>query len=294
MSPSSRAKKFGSLQRELSFFKDAADYNLSRFPRLYLFVERFRSWVNWDKRIYLSFVRRGDVVLDIGANVGAHAVFFSHMVGPRGKVFAFEPLPPNIKDLRQTVRRRSRTPNIELLEMAVGNPGPSRRTVAISVPGTDLTQASLQPQSVQSWAAQQGVRHYDVVLTALDAEGEVRDLPSIEFIKIDVEGGELDVIKGGSQTIRRHLPLIYCEVYEKWLASFGYTPRKLFEYLGSLGYTGARVISGGVVYAISLDEACDPDLFTTSSDVLFFGDKHRSLVDSFDRRYRGEGHDNPA
>ena len=77
--PSVQNKRLGSLQRELPFFKEFLDYRLTRYPRLYLFVERFRDWINWDKRIYLSFVRRGNIVLDIGANVGTHAVFLSHL-----------------------------------------------------------------------------------------------------------------------------------------------------------------------------------------------------------------------
>ena len=91
-----RDQRFGTLQRDLPFLKDVIDYRLTKYPRLYLFIERFRSWVNWDKRVYLSFVQRGDNVLDVGANVGAHALFLSRLVGEQGRVLAFEPLPPNV------------------------------------------------------------------------------------------------------------------------------------------------------------------------------------------------------
>lgn len=283
--PSLRNQRLGSLQRELPFVKDVLDYRLTAYPRLYLLVERFRGWINWDKRIYLSFVRRGDVVLDVGANVGSHAVFLSHLVRDGGKVFAFEPLTPNVDALKETIRRRSRISNIRIFQTAVGNPGRAPNDVVISVPGDDLTQASLRLQAAGSWQGKSSVREYTVSLTSLDAESEVQSLAAVDFIKIDVEGGELDVLRGAAKTIRRHHPLIYCELYEKWAASFGYTPADLIEFIRSLGYTGGRAISKGAAYALSLNGDSPSGMFETSSDVLFFTERHRHLVDVFDRRY---------
>lgn len=281
----SRNQRLGSMQRELPLLKDILDYRLAGFPRLYLFVEGFRGWINWDKRIYLSFVRSGDIVLDVGANVGTHSVFFSHIVGPQGRVLAFEPLPPNIDSFRETVRRRSRNHNIQVFQLAVGSGEAVGRDVTISAPGNDLTQASLRRHGTGSWSEQKEVTEYTASSTSLDTDREVQTLPSIDFVKIDVEGGELDVWKGAAQTFRRHHPLVYCEVYEKWASSFGYTPNDLIAFARSLGYTGGRAISKGAVHALALDKNPPSGLFDTSSDVLFFTEKHRSAVDAFDRRY---------
>jgi len=280
-----RNRPLGSFQRELPFFKDVLDYRLAGYPRLSLLVEHLREWINWDKRVYLSFVRRGDIVIDVGANVGTHALFLSHLVRDDGRVLAFEPLEPNVAALRKTIARRSRIPNIAVFQMAVGNPGKVRDEVVISAPGDDLTQASLRLQRAGSWEQQTSLREYKVCLTSLDAEYEVQALPSIDFIKIDVEGGELDVWKGAAETISRHQPLVYCEVYEKWATSFGYTPGDLLVFARSLGYAGGRVISKGKVHALSLDRNPPQGMFETSSDVLFFAGQHRAAVDAFDKRY---------
>ena len=286
MSIARDAKRLGALPRDLPFLKDLIDFRLTRHPQLYLFVEDLRSWVNWDKRIYLSFVRRGDIVLDVGANVGAHTVFLSHLVGDEGKVVAFEPLPTNLDALSDTIRRRSRRVNIRVIPAAVGDPAESGRSVIITAPGADLTQASLRPQAAGSWQ-QQEKREYKVPLVSLDAEPHVQQLPAIDCLKIDVEGGELDVLKGGADTVRRHRPLIYCEVYEQWTSSFGYTPGDLLRFAQSLGYSGARVISNGEAHVLPINRDPPGGLFETSADVLLFTDKHRPLVASFDKRYVG-------
>jgi FkbM family methyltransferase len=280
-----REQRFGTLQRDLPIFKDFIDYRLTRFPRLYLFIERFREWINWDKRVYLSFVQRGDTVLDVGANVGAHAVFLSHLVGEKGKVLAFEPLPPNVEAISETMRKRSRIDNISVLQLAVGNPAEAGRPVVIRAPADDLTQASLQLQQAGSWQLKVSLREFTVPLTSLDMQAHVQALSAIDFVKIDVEGGELDVLKGAERTLRRHRPLVYCEVYERWAASFGYSPGDLFQFMSKLGYVGARAISKGRIVSLGIDGKVPAELFDTSSDVLFFAPGKERLVDVFDKRY---------
>jgi len=280
-----RQEKFGTLQRDLPIIKDVIDYQLTRYPRLYLFVERFREWVNWDKRVYLSFVKRGDIVLDIGANVGAHSVFLSHLVRAEGRILAFEPLEANVLALRETLRRRSRIDNINVFQRAVGA-SQVAEGVIIAVPGNDFTQASLKTHTAGSWRENAAVTEYRVPLTSIDSEEEVQSLPHLDFVKIDVEGAELNVLKGAARTVSKHLPMIYCELYERWSASFGYTPADVFHFVRSLGYEEARVISRGRVRPMFLSDSIPTGLFSESSDVLFFANRHQALVQDFDRRYR--------
>ena len=277
--------KFGTLQGDLPPLKDALDFQLTKAPALYLFVERFREWVTWDKRVYLSFVRRGDVALDVGANLGAHTVFLSHLVGKRGRVLAFEPLAANIAALNETVRRRARHTNITIVPVAVGNPALREEMVTLRVPGDDPTQASLALQTSGSWEGKPPVREVSVPLTSLDVCKDVQSLRHIDFVKVDVEGGELDVLRGASQVLSRHLPLIYCEAYDKWQASFGYGPTDLISFARSLGYPAARVFSEGRIHPVRLDQAVAGSLFTRSADILLFAEKHRTAVERFDRRY---------
>ncbi|MFL5482593.1 MAG: FkbM family methyltransferase [Gemmatimonadaceae bacterium] len=282
---SRKQTKFGTLQRDLPPLKDAIDYQLTKAPLLYLFVERFREWANWDKRVYLSFVHRGDIVLDVGANVGAHTIFLSHLAGAHGRVIAFEPLPANIAALKDTVRRRARYTNISIVPAAVGDSHSNEGTATLKIPGDDHTQASLAVQIAGSWELRD-FRELEVPLVSLDTSTEVHILSHLELVKIDVEGGELDVLRGASRTLSQHMPLIYCEAYEKWQAPFGYNSADLIEFARSLGYLEARVFSGGTVHPIRLNDGAPRSLFVTSADILFFADTHRNAVERFDRRYR--------
>jgi FkbM family methyltransferase len=265
--------------------KDFADYWLTRFPPLYLMVEKRRSWLSWDRRVYLALVRPGDMVLDVGANVGAHTVLFSHLVGRRGRVLAFEPVPPNIERLRATLRRRRRFPNVTVLELAVGNPGKGREKVLISAPSADLTQASLAVHTAGSWQDRHDTDQYSVSITSVDAELEVTPVQRVDFLKIDVEGAELDALKGAARTISRYTPLIYCEIFDEWTRGFGYSPSDLLGFVRSLGYAEGRVIRDESVRVMKLDNlALAPD-FEVSSNVLLFTGKHRRLIERFDRLF---------
>lgn len=279
----------GSLRSQPSALKHWLYYWLTRIPPIYLFVEARRRRGNWDKRVYLSFVRRGNIVLDIGANFGAHTIILSHLAGPKGKVLAFEPVVDSFEALRDNVLRRSRFPNISIFQLAVGDPASSEEVALIRVPGDDFGQASMAIQSAGSWASQPDIHEYRAPITRVDDDVTVQRLSRIDFVKIDVEGGEFGVLKGAARTLSRHHPLIYCEVYEAWATSFGYTPAELLELVASLGYTAARVITKGHVHSHQLGAPIPKGWFDTSSDVLFFAPEHSRLVTNFDRRFADGG-----
>ena len=260
------------------------DYWLTRLPRLYLRIEELREWQNWDKRVYLSLIEDGHTVLDIGANVGAHTVAFSHIVGNRGRVISFEPVPGNFERLQETVKRRCRHPNTALFRLALSSPESVGQEASIKVPGNDFTQASLRAHATGSWNSST-IQGYSCPVSSVDAELEGLGLARVDFMKIDVEGGELDVISGSLNTLLTFRPLVYCEMYEKWTAGFGYTPSELFSRLCGAGYVEARVIRDGRVHRRRLDERVPHGLFDGSADVLFSRPEHAGRLAGFDCRY---------
>ena len=171
-------------------------------------------------------VSRGDVVLDIGANLGLHTVLLSKLIGPEGKLFAFEPNPALLPTLRRTVGELT---NATLQTWALSDQTGRR---AFFVPADD-TKASLADWTDEAidGKAQEGVceqRRLDDLL----GEGAIA-VP--DFIKCDVEGAELLVFRGGRTVLdRTNAPIVLFEVNAYTAEGFGLAASDAKEFLERL------------------------------------------------------------
>jgi len=183
-----------------------------------------------NKLTWVRFVGRGHVVLDVGANRGFYTMFFSRKVGAGGRVYAFEPVPASADALRARCADRC---NVEVIQSALSDE--AGRT-SIFVPGDDLQQASLARQAGGSWKQCDHVVQHEIDALTLDEWTEKHAPTRIDFIKLDVEGAEYKVLRGGGVTIRRFRPLLYMEVFRDWMRAFGHDLPELARALEALGY----------------------------------------------------------
>lgn len=160
-----------------------------------------------------QLVRKGDVVFDVGGHIGYMALYFASLVGPRGKVYSFEPAPTNLPYIRANVSRAANK-NVVLVEEAVG--AENRFATFWS---EDLTgqNGSLIPAyaGVAATAGSHGVapltREVTVGVVNLDSFAEsLGTEPS--FVKIDVEGAESLVLHGMRRTLAHRRPRLMIEV----------------------------------------------------------------------------------
>ncbi len=158
-----------------------------------------KGWVEerieWPELEWVAahMLRPGDVAVDCGANNGFTSVFFAKCVGPQGRVFAFEPVPTNAADVRQNIALNDLR-NVELFQAAAG-----RTTGAVSI--LDAPNGVLGVSGIGAMVS--------VPMTSLDAAlGDVKPT----FIKIDVEGHELEVL-AGAQRILSGRPRLDIEVH---------------------------------------------------------------------------------
>ncbi len=145
------------------------------------------------RRAFSARIKPGDVVYDIGANVGSYTILSAVLVGSSGRVFAFEPVPENIRYLRDHVRLNAFT-HVDILEVAVSDRNGSVRFEA----NVDRVLGRISP------TGQIVVK--SVILDELVKKGE---LSPPNCLKIDVEGGEAGVLRGASEILHKLRPVIF-------------------------------------------------------------------------------------
>lgn len=170
------------------------------------------------QRILTEQIKPGMVFFDIGAHVGFYTLLASNRVSSNGRVVAFEPLPRNLKYLYQHLRL-NRIENVQVIEAAVTDSNGSiefeehaSSSMSRITPG-----GSLQVKTVS----------IDMLLS----HGMI---PAPACMKIDVEGAELQVLKGAAETLRRYHPTLVLSTHGSWLH------QQSTLYLKDTGY---RVIS---------------------------------------------------
>jgi FkbM family methyltransferase len=131
------------------------------------------------QRLFCERVRPGDIVFDIGANVGFFSLLASKLVGPKGRVYAFEPLPRNLSYIEQHLRLNAVT-NVTVKPIAIA----STSGTASFGDGENESQARL---------SEKGEHH---VTTASLDDLVANGTPRPAFIKMDIEGAEFDALRG--------------------------------------------------------------------------------------------------
>jgi FkbM family methyltransferase len=216
------------------------DLVLARMPRLYGGFLRASRPVERDRRTLLALVRRRDVVLDVGANAGTYTVLLSNLVGRRGRVHAFEPVPPTFAALAARVARQRCFDNVALNDCALAaSDGPLR----LYVPGTDFDQAAIAYHDTGSWQHADEVVSYTSRATTLDAYLAAHGDALPAFMKCAVEGAELRVLEGAAATLRRAAPLLQLAINPDWTRNLGYRPPDLVRFLTGYGYSRFYLMS---------------------------------------------------
>ena len=158
------------------------------------------------------YIQPGTNVIDIGANVGTWTRYLSEIVGPKGKVIAFEPIPESFQCLQKHLKKYK---NVQLMNLALSDSNQIKDFL--------VNPSSFAPldSAIKETAHQiRNIENYKLVQIAsrkLDDVLRENPIGKISFIKCDVEGHEDKVIAGAESTIQNDKPFIFMEILrEKW------------------------------------------------------------------------------
>lgn len=161
-------------------------------------LDLYGEYCREETLLFDHFLNEGDIVLDIGAHLGAHTVYFAGKVGASGGVLAFEPQRILYQLLCGNVALNG-FQNVYAYNMALG-----KEKDFIKVP-----QLNYENETNFGLYSPKDYTHGDDV--AQDTIDTWMVLPKCKLIKIDVEGMELDVLQGGAATIKSYQPYLYFE-----------------------------------------------------------------------------------
>ena len=238
-------KAFRPLLRDREFVCEVVDgvvvlADLSDWITLHGLVE------GYDREFAMSwaFIRPGDTVIDVGANIGIWTIAAAKKTGQQGQVHAFEPLEANFGRLLHNIDLNAAT-NVVPQKLALSDRAGPRRFF----PSPNMN-SGVGRLVTDDWTG----LHSTVEAVTLDDYCDQHGITSVNVLKIDVEGAEYFVLKGATRLLRSSdPPIIVFEMNREMAADLGSSPDKIETFLAALGYSifGYR---GGKLNQISLCE----------------------------------------
>ena len=161
-------------------------------------------WLGWyeigKRQAFEAAIPEGAVVYDIGANVGYYSLMAAVLAGPTGHVYAFEPLPRNVDFLRRHVALNKMKDLITVLDVAVSDK-------------SGEAAFDLGASTSMGHIAETGeIKVKQVRLDDLIASGEIKPP---DYMKIDVEGAEGEVLSGARTLLENHQPILFLDTHQR-------------------------------------------------------------------------------
>lgn len=211
-------------------------------------------------QILEKLIKKKDVCLDIGGNIGIYSIFMAKKAF-QGKVIAFEPIPIN-RNIIALNASLNEIKNIEIRDCVLSDISGS---IEFSI-SEDSAYSSLKATNRKEEA------YSFVVQSKTLDELFTKENKKVDIVKIDVEGAELLVLKGGKglfSDINLRPRILLLELSSKNAATYGYKPESVIEHMASLGYTAYSIMN----FSVKKGWPCKG----CSENVLFLSEGHEDF-----------------
>ncbi|MBK7885894.1 MAG: FkbM family methyltransferase [Bacteroidetes bacterium] len=173
----------------------------------------------------LETIQNAKTILDIGANIGTTSLYFASL-NAKAKIISFEPHPDTFKRAEENIKLNSFR-NIELLNIGLGEQKAELKLYEVN---------ENNPGMNRILAEETNLPYKIIQVDLLDKIMEEKSIPPVDFIKIDVEGFEYSVLKGGVNTLKNK-PVLFIELDDNNLRENNSTAEELIKLLYTIGYS---------------------------------------------------------
>jgi FkbM family methyltransferase len=220
-------------------------------------ADRFVSWnaINnefekAESTLVKSILKPGHIALDIGANLGYYTMLFASLVGDRGHVYSFEPMPELFDSLEQSTKRNGFGDRVSAFNVALSDE--IGQAPLIFAPGSDNWGGAAL------WVGREVLPHHKTIAVRTGPLSFFSKLDRVDFIKIDVEGAEPLVIRGCSDVLAKFKPLILSEIHASMLQTVSnQSVEDYFKQLKAIGYQAHSVTQEGQIGPLIAPESID-------------------------------------
>jgi FkbM family methyltransferase len=220
---------------------------------------RERDFDVGEQSFMLRFLHEGMVVMDVGAHQGLYTLLASKKVGSKGKVIAFEPSPREFGRLKFNLML-NRCRNVRVENKAISSTTGTGELFICQ--GRETGCNSLRPPAVS-----EPTKPVRVSLTTLDEYSQDEGIGRVDFLKLDVEGAELDVLKGATQVLNnRPRPIIMCELADIRTEPWGYHSIEIYRFLAGRGYHWYSVTREGQLHPCQEKKAFHENLLAVPEE----------------------------
>ena len=201
------------------------------------------------QRHYTRFLKAGDAVFDIGANEGVHAAKFAEIVGPSGRVVIFEPIADLARELQ--ARHEANRSFVEIHNVALSN---FRGRSEFVLAGGVLSESGLKQRRYSNPAL---VTPTPTVVDVACLDDFTRRLDRLDYMKLDIEGGELDCLAGGADALQRLRPVLSVEYGAESYRAYGHERADLWQVCERHKYDLYDILGNPIRDASTWDRVCD-------------------------------------
>lgn len=190
-----------------------------------------------EQRFLMKYLQPGMNMLDVGAHDGLYSLLAARRIGS-GKIWAFEPSARERQRLKLNLFLNGSS--IDIIPKAVGEkPGTAKFYIC---QGEQTGCNSLRPPTVDD-----PLQVLEVEITTIDTVLAEKKIDRIDFVKMDIEGAELDALKGGSRLLRELRPVFMIEMEDVRTEAWGMKCQAVYDYLLAAGYVWFAIDEQGAL-----------------------------------------------